>query len=220
MKRFLPLLLVLALVAAAAGSQVVDIVAEVETSQDLERLLRSGQIAVGIVIPRDFDRRIQFGERPPAQLLVDVQGALYQRALDFRQNNTHRVDSYDEFKERLESESGFFLAHWDGTPETEAQIKAETKATIRVIPLDQEPEDGVDLVSGHVVDLDAQVADLAGRIRAVGLGHRHRPVRFGRIEIAAGERLNVAVEDHPHEFPAAVDHRAARITSLRIDCVA
>jgi ABC-2 type transport system permease protein len=59
------------LVADAAGSQVVDIVAEVETSQDLERLLRSGQIAVGIVIPRDFDRRIQFGERPPAQLLVD-----------------------------------------------------------------------------------------------------------------------------------------------------
>ncbi len=59
------------LVADAAGSQVVDIVAEVETVLDLETLLRSGQIAVGIAIPRDFDRRIQFGERPPAQLLVD-----------------------------------------------------------------------------------------------------------------------------------------------------
>jgi ABC-2 type transport system permease protein len=59
------------LAADAAGSQVVDIVAQVETVQELEALLRRGRISVGIAIPRDFDRRIQQGERPPAQLLVD-----------------------------------------------------------------------------------------------------------------------------------------------------
>jgi ABC-2 type transport system permease protein len=59
------------LAADAAGSQVVDIVAQAETVEELEALLRKGRISVGIAIPRDFDRRVQQGERPPAQLLVD-----------------------------------------------------------------------------------------------------------------------------------------------------
>lgn len=77
-----------------------------------------------------------------APLLETIQKDVYQRALDFRNANTHRVDSYDEFKERLDAEGGFFLAHWDGTGETEEKIQQETKATIRCIPL--EPLDPVD----------------------------------------------------------------------------
>ena len=81
-------------------------------------------------------------------LLDEVQASLYQIALDRRAAMTTRVDTYDAFKEVLESKGGFLSAHWDGTAETEAQIKEETKATIRCIPLDQQAEDGVDLVSG------------------------------------------------------------------------
>ena len=85
-------------------------------------------------------------------LLGKIQKDVFQRALDFRAANTHRVDSYDEFRERLESEAGFFLAHWDGSGETEERIQKETKATIRCIPLapldpsDDEP--GACMVSG------------------------------------------------------------------------
>jgi ABC-2 type transport system permease protein len=59
------------LAADAVGSQVIDIVAEANTVEELEALLRQGRISVGIAIPRDFDRRVQQRQRPPAQLLVD-----------------------------------------------------------------------------------------------------------------------------------------------------
>jgi prolyl-tRNA synthetase len=49
-------------------------------------------------------------------------------------NNTHEVDSYDDFKKLIESQSGFVIAGWDGTKETEEAIKNETKASIRCIP--------------------------------------------------------------------------------------
>jgi prolyl-tRNA synthetase len=58
------------------------------------------------------------------------------------------VDTYAEFKEKLEKEPGFFLAHWDGTAETEELIQQETKATIRCIPLDGELEEGKCMVTG------------------------------------------------------------------------
>ena len=58
------------------------------------------------------------------------------------------MDSYDEFKKVLDEKGGFVLAHWDGTAETEAKIKDETKATIRCIPLDAKPEDGKCVFSG------------------------------------------------------------------------
>ncbi len=82
-------------------------------------------------------------------LLADIQQGLFDRAAAFRDANTHRVDTYDAFKEVLDEKGGFVLAHWDGSAETEAQIKEETKATIRCIPFDQEAEDGIDLVSGR-----------------------------------------------------------------------
>ncbi len=79
--------------------------------------------------------------------LEDIQQSLYNRALKLREEHTYKIDSYDEFKERIEK-GGFFLAHWDGTVETEEKIKEDTKATIRCIPLDGEEEEGVCMVTG------------------------------------------------------------------------
>jgi prolyl-tRNA synthetase len=79
-------------------------------------------------------------------LLEKIQKDVYQRALDFRAQNIHRVDGYDEFREKLEADGGFILAHWDGTGETEEKIQQETKATIRCIPLS--PLDPADAEAG------------------------------------------------------------------------
>lgn len=80
-------------------------------------------------------------------LLDDIQQTIYNKAMAFRQENTFRVDTMDEFKEQLEK-GGFLMAHWDGTSETEDAIKDATKATIRCIPLDQEAEEGTCIFSG------------------------------------------------------------------------
>ena len=68
-------------------------------------------------------------------LLEEIQKNVYQKALAYRNARITSVDTYDEFKQKIE-EGGFIMAHWDGTPETEAQIKEETKATIRCVPFD------------------------------------------------------------------------------------
>lgn len=81
-------------------------------------------------------------------LLEEIQANVFQKALAFREANTTKVDSYEEFKRVLDEKPGFVLAHWDGTPETEERIKEETKATIRCIALDTPEEDGVDMVTG------------------------------------------------------------------------
>jgi prolyl-tRNA synthetase len=81
-------------------------------------------------------------------LLEEIQDGIYQKAFDFRKENTTEVNSWDEFKQVLEDKAGFLSAHWDGTPETEDKIKELTKATIRCIPLDQVPEQGVCVYSG------------------------------------------------------------------------
>lgn len=81
------------------------------------------------------------------ELLEDIQQNIYNKALTFRENNTFKVDSYDEFKVKIEK-GGFFLCHWDGTKETEEKIKNETKATIRCIPFDIETEEGTCMVTG------------------------------------------------------------------------
>ncbi len=81
-------------------------------------------------------------------LLEEIQNSIYNRALKFRTENTVKVDSYEEFKKILDEKPGFVSAHWDGTSETEARIKDETKATIRCIPLNNEQEEGICMVSG------------------------------------------------------------------------
>ena len=80
-------------------------------------------------------------------LLDEIQANIFQKALKYRQEHTITVDSYDEFKEKIE-EGGFILAHWDGTTETEERIKEETKATIRCIPFDGNTTPGVCMVTG------------------------------------------------------------------------
>ncbi len=82
-----------------------------------------------------------------ARLLDDIQSNLFKKALDFRESKTCEVDSYDDFKKKIE-EGGFILAHWDGTPETEEKIKEETKATIRCIPMDGDTTPGKCMVTG------------------------------------------------------------------------
>ncbi len=81
-------------------------------------------------------------------LLVEIQSSIYDKAFEFRKQNTFKVDTYEEFKEALKK-GGFLLAHWDGTSETEDKIKAETKATIRCLPLEYEEEAGVCIYSGQ-----------------------------------------------------------------------
>ncbi|NID10890.1 proline--tRNA ligase [Fibrivirga algicola] len=80
-------------------------------------------------------------------LLDDIQKSIYQKALAFREANTFRVDTFDEFKAQIEK-GGFIMAHWDGTSETEDAIKDATKATIRCIPLDAPEEAGTCVYSG------------------------------------------------------------------------
>lgn len=74
-------------------------------------------------------------------LLENIQNNIYQKALSFRDDNTFSVDSWDEFKDRIEK-GGFVWAHWDGTDDTEEKIKEETKATIRLIPLNGKMKEG------------------------------------------------------------------------------
>ena len=83
-------------------------------------------------------------------LLDEIQSNIYQKALNYRQSHTFKVDTWDQFKEQIEK-GGFILAHWDGTTETEERIKEETKATIRCIPFDADEESlqpGVDMLTG------------------------------------------------------------------------
>ncbi|WP_080904805.1 proline--tRNA ligase [Parabacteroides sp. Marseille-P3160] len=81
-------------------------------------------------------------------LLEEIQQNIYRKAFDLRESRTITVDTYDEFKEKIE-EGLFIMAHWDGTPETEERIKNETKATIRCIPLDGDRTPGKCMVTGQ-----------------------------------------------------------------------
>ena len=82
------------------------------------------------------------------KLLDDIQENIYNRSLTFRDSHVTKADSYDDFKRILDDKGGFVSAHWDGTPETEASIKEETKATIRCIPLVAKEESGTCIYSG------------------------------------------------------------------------
>jgi len=82
------------------------------------------------------------------QLLTDIQSNMYQKALQFRTENTTKVDTWDDFVKTLDEKAGFVSAHWDGTPETEEKIKELTKATIRCIPLNNVQEEGKCILTG------------------------------------------------------------------------
>ena len=80
-------------------------------------------------------------------LLKEIQDNIYQKALNFRIENTREVDTWEDFKEEIKK-PGFLLCHWDGTPETEEKIKAETKATIRCIPVEGDKTPGKCIYTG------------------------------------------------------------------------
>lgn len=91
-----------------------------------------------------IDDTVSFVEKT----LAEMQESLFNKALNYREEHITKVDSFEEFKEVLETKGGFISAHWDGTIETEEKIKELTKATIRCIPNDAENEEGKCVYSG------------------------------------------------------------------------
>jgi prolyl-tRNA synthetase len=83
------------------------------------------------------------------QLLLDIQSNLFNRAKKYRDDHITKVDRWEDFISVLDTKAGFVSAHWDGTPETEEKIKEMTKATIRCIPLNNEQEAGVCILTGN-----------------------------------------------------------------------
>ena len=93
-----------------------------------------------------------------AELLKEIQQALYRRALYFREQHTTRVSNYDEFKEAMEGRPGFVIAGWCGSSDCEAQIKAETQATLRNIPFGSERVEGTCVKCGSRSSVEAWFA--------------------------------------------------------------
>ena len=81
-------------------------------------------------------------------LMDEIQANIYRKASEFRDKNTYKADTWEEFLDIIENKGGFVLAHWDGTPETEEEIKNLTKATIRAIPFNYLSEEGRCILSG------------------------------------------------------------------------
>jgi prolyl-tRNA synthetase len=82
-------------------------------------------------------------------LLDEIQRAMFEKALSFRDQNITKADTWSEFEKVLKEKGGFISAHWDGTPETEEEIKEKTKATIRCIPLNNPKEAGKCVLTGN-----------------------------------------------------------------------
>ena len=81
-------------------------------------------------------------------LLADIQETIFEKARTYRDSHITEVDSYADFKAVIEGKGGFVSAYWDGTGETEERIKEETKATIRCIPLNPDPNPGACVLTG------------------------------------------------------------------------
>lgn len=127
------------------------------------RDLESGNVGVSRrdqpVKSKDFMASAEFVRRAP-ELLDEMQENLLRRATEFRDANTRRIDSKDEFyefftpknREKPEIHGGFALAHWDGSRGVEEQVKADLKVTIRCIPFDDPaapPEAGTCIFTGN-----------------------------------------------------------------------
>jgi prolyl-tRNA synthetase len=82
-------------------------------------------------------------------LLMEIQQGMYDKAKTYRDEHTTKVDTWSDFEKVLDEKTGFVLAHWDGTEETETKIKEQTKATIRCIPLENELEEGTCVLTGN-----------------------------------------------------------------------
>jgi len=91
-------------------------------------------------------------------LLETIQQALYDRALAFREEHTTRASSYDEFKSLMEGRPGFVIASWCGSSQCEAEIKADTQATLRNIPFGAEKVAGTCVKCGQPASGEAWFA--------------------------------------------------------------
>jgi prolyl-tRNA synthetase len=114
--------------------------------------------------PRDLEKnqvmlvRRDNGQKTPAsqenlaetvrKTLDEIQAGLYQKAVEFREKHSYAVDDYSKFNEILDGEAGFLWSHWCGSNECEDRVKAETKATIRCIPMNRPKETGKCIVCG------------------------------------------------------------------------
>lgn len=98
-----------------------------------------------------------FGEKSK-KILDDIQTGLFNKAKAFKEENTNKIDSYDDLKEYFASNKGFALSYWCGSPECEADVQQETKATIRVIPFDQPGEKGKCVKCGKESDTEVVFA--------------------------------------------------------------
>src|SRR5262245_10617285 len=115
------------------------------------RDLSKGQVMVASRLDRKKEP-IPLGEleRKLPELLAHFQRALYDRALKFRNDNTRPAGTYSEFRQQIETLGGFFEAYWCRNPQCEQQIKEETKATIRCIPLEGQDSEGACLLCGSL----------------------------------------------------------------------
>jgi prolyl-tRNA synthetase len=82
-------------------------------------------------------------------LLEQIQQNIFQKALDYRTEHIHAVNTWEEFMDALDNKTGFVSAHWDGSSETEEKIKEISKATIRCIPLNNPQENGKCILTGN-----------------------------------------------------------------------
>ncbi len=90
--------------------------------------------------------------------LANIQTEMYESAVKFMEENTHDVATYDEFKELLPHQPGFYRVWWDGTAEDEAMIQEETKATVRCLPLEQRKGTGKCFLTGRETGTTAILA--------------------------------------------------------------
>ena len=113
--------------------------------------LRDIENANIVVARRDSNEKIILSNENAVNQIIDlleeIQKGLFDQAKKFRDENTHTISSYDELKQIIE-EGGFVRCGWDGTDETEAKVKEETKATIRCIPMDENPNELLCVYSG------------------------------------------------------------------------
>ncbi|MBX3460869.1 MAG: proline--tRNA ligase [Planctomycetes bacterium] len=110
--------------------------------------------AGSVVIKRRFDRAkesVETSKLTPGHLrteLADVQRLMFQKAIEHRQANTHRVDSYDALRATLAEKGGFVRCYFHPDRQAEAKIKEETKATVRVMPFDAQGQTGKCMYTG------------------------------------------------------------------------
>ncbi len=112
--------------------------------KDLEN--NQAEVARRDILTKQFISLDTISDEIP-RLLQQIQNDIFEKSRIFRDENITEVNSYEEFKKVLEEKGGFIAAHWDGTSEEEEQIKQETKATIRCIPLDNKQEEGISMLT-------------------------------------------------------------------------